>query len=69
MSRATFTLEAGRRILRDGEPFAQVAGSGQHYSPTEIDELARWIVLMLNADELTDRHLSGVGHAVVAQRP
>ena len=49
---STYTLDAGRCIVRDGTPIATIHGVG-NYDPGEIDALARTMVrLLANTDEL-----------------
>jgi hypothetical protein len=54
----TFTLEAGRHILKDGKPFIAIQRTkskehfnGYDYPPTEADTLAREMAEWLNARE------------------
>lgn len=45
----TYTLDAGRCIVKDGIAIATIHGVGQ-YDPCEIDALAREIISLLNCN-------------------
>lgn len=47
----TYTLDAGRTIVKDGVPLACISGLGI-YDPCEVDELARTAVRAVNAHEV-----------------
>jgi hypothetical protein len=46
-----FTLEAGRQIYRDGEPFISIGREGKT-APIEADAMARVLVRMMNGGYL-----------------
>lgn len=53
-----YTLEGARSILRDGKPFVTIQLSrnpygvgGWNYPPDDADQLARWVVDMLNVTD------------------
>jgi hypothetical protein len=50
----TFTLEAGRSIVKNGTPLFTMHGSG-NYDPCELDALAKTIVASLNRMETAGR--------------
>ena len=43
----TYTVEAGRQIFKDGEPFISINKEGST-SPTETDDITRQIAKALN---------------------
>lgn len=45
--RDTYTLDAGRCIVKNGTPLCTLHGVGE-YDPTTLDALARRIVALLN---------------------
>lgn len=47
----TYTLDAGRCIVKDGTPFFTLHGVG-NYDPCELDTMAKAIVASLNRMEM-----------------
>jgi hypothetical protein len=50
-----YTLEAGRSILRDGKPFISIhryQGHSPFVSPSDVDDVTRLIVALLNRTEV-----------------